>query len=294
MAAIQVDIIQGSPEWHLRRGKHACASDIAAILEEETAYKTMRDVWFEKSGFGEPEDEDKAFIFARGHEVEAEIRQIFSKHTKIEVKPTCFENGIFFASLDGYDKALGILEVKLVGKEVLKSIADGILPAHHRIQVQAQLYTSESDKAFYAARAPKVKDPVVVEVGRNEKFIKQMVKKVEAFWETVQSGKVPPLSAADTLFITDPKQVELFNRLKALKTQKDSLDAEYDEIDKLVRALAKHPRVKCGDITISETTRAGSIDYLKIPEVSVLGEEYLETFRKKASTFKTIRFGKGV
>src|ERR1700733_11913673 len=109
-AAKQIQIIQGSPEWHNWRRKGIGASDVAALFGK-SPYKTKRDLWFEKAGLGEPDDEDRTYIFRKGHEAEAELRELFSKHTKIEISPACFEkDDIFLASLDGYHKSLGILE----------------------------------------------------------------------------------------------------------------------------------------------------------------------------------------
>lgn len=294
MSARQVHVEQGSQEWLLRRRKSVCASDIPALFTDRNGepispYKTERDLFFEKSGLVDLEDEDKSYIFQKGHEAEAKIRDLFIKHTKIPVKPTCFENGIFFCSLDGYDNG-EILEAKLVGRDLLKKIANKQIPEHHKIQVNAQLYISESDKAYYGAKAPLTKNGVVVEIGRDEKLIKKIIQKGEAFHEAVLKGKIPPLSPRDTLFITDPRHTKLFARLSKLKLEKDKIDAEYDELDKLCKAIANHPRVRCGDVTITEVERAGAIDYLKIPEVKALAQKYIEKFRKRSSKYKQIRF----
>lgn len=292
--ARQVPFEQGSREWLLRRRKSVCASDIPALFtgpdgEPIDPHKTVRDLFFEKSGLVEPDEGDKAFIFRKGKQAEAELRKLFIEHTQIPIKATCFENGVFFCSLDGYHNGQ-ILEAKLVGRDVLKQIAKRDIPEHHRIQINSQLFISESDKAFYGAKAPSVEEGVVVEIGRDEKLIKQIKAKGEAFYEAVLKGKIPPLSPRDTLFITDPKHIKLFGRLSRLKIEKDRIDAEYDELDKLIKAIANHPRVRCNDVTVTEAERAGSIDYTKIPEVQSLAKEYIERFRKKSTIYKTIRF----
>lgn len=292
MSAKQLDLIQGSPEWHVWRATGIGASDAAALFGK-SPYKTKRDLFFEKSGFGQPDDEDRSYIYQRGHDTEDDIRSAFSDLTGIEVKPTCFENGIFLASLDGFDKRLGILEAKLVGKDVLAKIAKGETPEHHRIQVQSQLYSSEADKAFYAARAPGVKKGHVVEIGRDETLIKEIIEAGEELWAAIQSGDVPSLSAGDTLFITDPTEIAIFKRLTELRAQKELIEAAYDEAEKLAKALAVHSRVRCGNIAITEVEKRGSVDYKKIPEVKAMAEEYLEQFRGKTSVYKMLRFVKG-
>jgi putative phage-type endonuclease len=268
------------------------ASDSPPLFDL-SPHKTKRDLWFEKAGLGEPDDEDRSYIFRKGHEAEAELRELVSKHAKMEINPTCFENGIFGASLDGYDKALGVLEAKLVGKDVLeraKSLNE--IPEHHRIQIQHQLYATESDKAYWVAKDMKSKGGHVIPIGRDETFIKTLRKEVERFWETLQDVEPPPLSDRDTMFLVDPKQVEIFQNLAKLKFQKDTLERMYEDLEKKAKALATHTRVKCANVLVLEIERAGSIEYGKIPEVKALAEEYIESFRKKSSRYKSIRFGK--
>lgn len=293
MAAKQVHIIQGTNAWHDWRRKGIGASDIAALFGK-SPYKTKRDLWFEKAGLGEPDDEDRSYIFRRGHETEAMLRELFTAQTKIEITPTCFEKDeIYLASLDGYEPATALYEFKLVGKEVLKTAKEKQeIPEHHWIQIQAQLHASDLDKAFWGGMAPKTKGGVVVEFGRDEKFIKKMRKETEIFWEMLNTNTVPALTDQDTLFIIDPVQVAIFQELAFLKVKKDTIEDAYAELEAKAKALATHPKVKCGNATVSEVERAGSIDYGKIPEVKNLAEEYLESFRKKASKYKQIRFGK--
>lgn len=292
MSALKVDLVQGSPEWHSWRENGVGASDVPALFNK-SPYKTKRDLFFEKAGYGTHNDEDRSYIYQKGHEAEIEIRELFSKHTKIELSPACFERDIIFrASLDGYDKSQGILEAKLVGKEVLKKALDGEIPEHHRIQIQSQLYTSDSDKAFWGARAPKVSGGVVVEIGRDEKLIAQIKVEVEMFWERLQKNQIPELSPQDTLFLTAKNQVSTFQRLKELRAQKEIIDACYAEMEKIAKSFATHPKVMCEGVLVTEVERSGAIDYLKIPEIAALEKEYLEQFRKKSSVYKMIRFGK--
>lgn len=292
MAAKQVNIVQGGADWHLWRRKGIGASDVAALFGL-SPYKTARDLFMEKMGFGEAEDEDKSFIFQRGHEAEAQIRALFKEHTNIDLEPTCFENDFFLASLDGYKKAIGTLEAKLVGKEILKRIVQNEeLPKHHEIQVQAQLHTSESDKTFYGAVAPKITGGAIVEIGRNEKLIKEIIRKGEQFREALETGKIPELTAQDIKFITNPEQRRIFEEYAVLKKKKSELEEALSSLESQVKSLADHPKVQCGEVCVTSFERAGSIQYAKIPEIKGLQKEYLEKFRAKASQVKMIRLKK--
>jgi putative phage-type endonuclease len=291
MSAKQVHFRQGMPEWKGWRLTGVSASAVSSLFDKNP-YKTKRDLFFELSGYGEPEEEDKSLIYLRGHETEAKIRRLFFDQTKIEMEPTCFEKDqIFLASLDGYDKTAGILEAKLVGKEVLeRARASGQIPENHWIQIQAQLHASDSDKAYWGALEYRSERGVVVELGRDEKFITEIRKKVFEFWDALQAGKAPALTAQDTYFITDASQIAIFERLSEIKAQKDAIEEIYSELEAQAKALASHSRIRCGTVTITEAERSGSIDYAKIPEIKALASEYLERFRKKPTRYKTIRF----
>lgn len=292
-AAKQVQITQGTKEWHEWRRKGIGASDVAALFGK-SPYKTKRDLFFEKAGLGEPEDEDRSYIFRKGHEAEAAIRKLFSKHTKIEISPACFEKeNVYLCSLDGYQRGIAILEAKLVGKEVLsKAHTTGEIPEHHWIQVQSQLHGSDSDKVFWGGVAPKVQDGVVVEFGRDEKFIKCIRAEVEDFYGMLEKNIVPPMSSQDTLFLTDPNLLAMAKELSILNAEMKEMELAYAELEKQIKDAAIHSKVKCGSLTISQVERSGSIDWQKVPEVKALSEEYLEKFRKKSSLYKQIRFGK--
>ena len=293
MNSKKINLIQGTNEWLQWRSRGVGASDVAALFGK-SPYKTKRDLWVEKAGLcepDEPDDESKAFIMRKGHEIEAEIREMFLKSTGVDLEPACFERDVIFrASLDGYEQKTGVLEAKLVGRETLKKAAQGEIPEHHRIQIQAQLFTAEADKAFWGGKAPKVKDGVVVEIGRDEKLISQIKVEVEVFWESLQSGKAPELAKGDTLFLQDQAALSLAVELKNLKAQKDEIEARYKELDERLKGLAPHSKTKIGELLVLEVERSGSIDYAKIPEIKALEKDYLESFRKKPSVYKTIKF----
>lgn len=289
-AARQVHITQGTPEWLEWRKPLITASDVSALFDKND-YKSETDLWFEKSGFGEADEEDRSYIFREGHKAEAELRALFKKHEHLDIKPACFEKDeIFGASLDGYFPGF-VFEAKLVGLEVFQKAEEtGEIPEAHWIQIQSQLHASESDKAVWGAKTPKRKDKLAIEIGRDEPFIKLIRDKTFAFMEKVRSGKKPELSQKDILFITDPAKIAIFRELAAIKARKDEIDAEYAKLEAQVEKMASHPRVRCENVHISVFERAGSIDYKKVPEVKALDEVYLEKFRGKSSLVKQIRF----
>src|SRR5690606_6136180 len=124
----------------------------AAVLNE-SPYMTRRDLYLSKKGLLHKEDEDKSFIYQRGHEAETQMRgEIFALlgHT---FEPICIEHPEFSwmrASLDGYSDAFGVLETKLVGKDVLKAaIEKQEIPRHHWIQMQHQMTVAGVDSGKY-------------------------------------------------------------------------------------------------------------------------------------------------
>lgn len=289
MSSKRVELAQGSSEWLAWRKGGLGGSDSPAVLGK-SPYLTARDLWFEKAGLAEP-PRGNEYVFQKGHETEQKVRELFFRQTNIEMRPACFQNGsIFRASLDGHDRSYGNMEAKLVGNQVLKKAKGGEIPEHHRIQIQHGLYVSEMDKCYWCGHDGKA-NGVVIEIGRDEKLIAEIVAKGLDFWGMLERNEPPPLTARDTLFLTDPEAKKIFSRLKKIKEQKDLLDALYSELEQQVKSLSSHPRYGCEGVMVSLVERAGSIDYSKVPELREKGSEYLESFRKRPSSYKRITFG---
>jgi len=283
---------QNTPEWHAWRNAGLGGSD-APIVTGESPYRTPLQLYREKIGEPIVSDEDgNDFIFSKGHQTEGLIRKQFQDLTGVEMQPLCLVHPQFEhlrASLDGFDPKLGVLEAKLVGQVALEQAREGIIPSHHRTQIQHQLAVSECDVAQWFGHDGK-KNGVLVEVRRDEEFIKHLLDLEHEFWERVRTRQAPPLSMRDYLI---PEDLRLLAQLRDAKEMAENAQAAYEALKEQVVNTYHHPRIAGAGIKLFKVERQGSINYKSVPELKSLDQEYLEKYRGKGSVSWTIRMDGG-
>lgn len=294
MSAVIVSLLQGTSEWNAWRMNGIGGSD-APVIEGTSPYKTVRDLFFEKTGqqSSSEEDDSKEFIFAKGHKVEALIRKQFHEQTGVEMKPVCMEHGDYNylrVSLDGFDSSRGVLEGKLVGQDVLlEASKTGRIPDFHFTQMQHGFMVSGADIGHWFGHDGK-KNGIVVPIRANSEFIKRLEDKEHQFWDNVQNRVVPPLSDRDYLV---PEDDSLLVELRDAKELAENAQAQFEALRTRAVELFNHPKIAGGGLKIFKVTRQGSLDLLSVPEIAnvrtTLKDDYLEAFRKKGSESWTVR-----
>lgn len=264
---VAVKLVQGSAEWHAWRREGIGGSDAPAV-EGISPYRTPLMVAMEKTGrpvVGD-DDESKEFIFAQGHKTEALIRAQFRELTGAEMEPTCRVHPRFDyirASLDGLDPKFGVLEGKMVGQAVLEAARKGTIPAHHYSQIQHQLAVVDHDRAQWFGHDGK-KTGLLVEVKRDEEYIKRLLEQEHRFWSDLKAGKLPALSERDYLV---PDDQTLLNELRDAKEHAENAAAAFEHLRSLAIAKYGHPRVAGVGIKLIRTKGRESFDPLQVPEV---------------------------
>ncbi len=290
------DIIQGSDSWKAFRMQGIGGSDAPAVMNN-SPYKTPLQLYREKAGLkNELDEEDNEYIFAKGHATEKLIRKEFQDLMKVEMNPICVIHDRYDfiqASLDGYDEKLGVLEAKLVGKEVLKAALEKAeIPAHHYTQIQHQLAVTGSDIAQWFGHNGKDQG-ALVEVRADKKYIANMITYEELFWDMVRTRTAPPLSERDYLI---PDDESLLNELRDAKELAENASLAYEAMKSKVLEVYKHPKIAGAGLKIYRTIRDGSLSVKDIPEVKdilmKLPQDYLDKFKGKGSTSYTVRFNK--
>lgn len=288
-----VQLTQGTQEWHEFRLKGIGGSD-APVVDGTSPYRTIRELFFEKSGKPTPIEEDasKEFIFAKGHRTEGLIRKEFRDLTGVDMVPICGIHPQFEyirCSLDGFDPKLGVLEAKLVGKAALVQARDGMIPPHHFTQIQHQMEVTGADVAHWFGHDGS-KAGVLVPIKRDAEFLKRLMDSEHRFWQDVLSGKEPPLGERDYLI---PDDQTVLKELRDAKELAENAQAQYEAIRAKAVETYKHSRIKGGGLTLYKSERAGSLKVKDIPEVSAiletLPEEYLQKFTAKSSVSWTVR-----
>jgi putative phage-type endonuclease len=267
---------QNTPEWHIFRREKIGASD-APVIMCENPWRTPLQLFEEKVGFRNIQENE---AMKRGKELEPIARQKFIEYTGIEVEDKVLihpEHSWMIASLDGIDKSQKhIVEIKCPGQKTHEEAKSGIIPKIYRAQLQHQMEVAQLDKAFYFSYYEF--DCVLLEIHRDDNYIKIMIEKEMDFWNCVQTFTPPdPIESdykdrrTDLTFILAEDDY-----LSAKKKRMHWEDEEVKMKDVLI-SMAKGENCRGNNIKVCKVTRKGNIDYSLVPQ---LHEINLEPYRK--------------
>lgn len=180
-----IDCEQGTPEWHAARCGIPTASrfkDILAKGELKTRTKYLRDLAAEVIRGTVEEDGYSNAHMDRGREQEEEARELYAFARGVEPQPVGFvRNGRAGCSPDSFVGDDGGLEIKTaLGHIQIERLQKGTLPTEHIAQVQGGLWITGRqwwDFESYSRGLP----PLIIRVERDEEYIAQLAKAVEAF-----------------------------------------------------------------------------------------------------------------
>lgn len=165
---------QGSPEWLEIRRRYATASEMAAILKVKGAYGSRKRLLKDKvSGYEKPLDEYTTAMFARGHEVEAELRVWAEEKLGMKLPPAVVldkELGIL-ASIDGINFEHGvIIETKNSwAKGKLEMARNHQVWEPYRVQILTQMLVTGIELAFLCMRDDVTGEVYLIAVEPDEK-----------------------------------------------------------------------------------------------------------------------------
>jgi putative phage-type endonuclease len=189
-----ISLQQGSQEWLDWRESKIAATD-ASIIMGLNPFKNVVTLWKEKLSIvaAPPANEH----MRRGQELEPIARALFIEETGIDVEPLVIESDKYSwmgASLDGIDATRKIIvEIKCPSADTHLLAANGGIKPYYEAQMQHQLYASEAEICYYVSYNTGC-DPkfVVLEITRNEEFIKEMIACEEKFYHDNLCGMKQP------------------------------------------------------------------------------------------------------
>lgn len=190
-----IDCDQGTPEWFAARAGIPTASEFSTVMARGkdggasvTRAKYLRQLAGEilteeptPEGFTNPHME-------RGKLMEQEAREFYAFVRQAEPLQVGFiRNGRKGGSPDSLIGDKGGLEIKTAIPAVqIERLQRGGLPAEHKAQVQGNLWVSEREWWDFMSYWPKL-PPLIVRVYRDEGYIAEIAKAVDAFNEEVDS-----------------------------------------------------------------------------------------------------------
>lgn len=266
---LKIDLEQGTAEWHEFRKKHIGSSD-SPIIMGESRWCTPYRLWRQKNDLDPSPEENSAMKW--GKKKEEEARQELSRRLEIELIPIVgVSKEIFWASasLDG----LSIDGKTLVEIKNPTTKRAPIIPKEYMPQLQKQMFVTELDKMIYFDYT----SDFVLEVERDEAFIKKMLAAEEEFWDCLKNLRPPKSPENNFVVREDTAFSEASLVWKALDSQIKELEKKEKEARDYLLNLAGDQNVRNLHISIQKVVRKGNIDYTRIPELQNID---LEKYRK--------------
>jgi len=268
MSALQ----QNTEEW-LEFRKSKIGSSDAPIIMGKSPWKTPYDLWEEKLGMRESFWESKAM--RRGKDLEPVALKSFQEKTGCVMWPdvkTHPEHHFIIASLDGITmNGKAAVEIKCPGEKTHQMALDGEIPEHYQIQMQHQLAVTDLAKMYYFSFDGE--DGVILELQRDEEFIKEMIGKEAAFY-TCMKDLVPPVQTReDPLWCASAEQWRAIQRKKMVLEQEEKICKQT-----LIQLAGNSDARGCG-LRLTKYLRKGAVQYNKIPELTGVD---LDAYRKES------------
>lgn len=269
------NLIQQTDEWlAFRRGKIG-ASD-APVIMGVSPWSTPHKLWLEKLSFGEKR---KTSAMQRGIELEETARDKFEEMTGLFVIPQVVEHKSIewmIASLDGITiEKDAIVEIKCSGKEDHASALAGKIPEKYFPQVQHQLEVCELEKAYYFSYNET--KSVVLEVFRDDKYIKKMIQIEADFWNCLQDFIPPAMTEKDYIQKGDDVWNAAANEWLLINRKLKAMEPREKELRELLISMANKQNSIGGGVKVSRMIRKGSVDYSRIPGIQSVN---LDQYRK--------------
>lgn len=182
------DCEQGTPEWYACRLGIPTASEFDTVMAKGRGggeSKTRRTYLLKLIGeklTGQPMENYSNAHMERGKVMEQEARDLYAMLTDtVPTKVGFLRNGRKGCSPDSLIGDKGLLEIKTKLPHLqLDALLGGYLPAEHVAQCQGQLWIAEREWLDFFSYWPGL-EPLMVRVTRNDKYIDELAKAVQAF-----------------------------------------------------------------------------------------------------------------
>jgi len=269
-------IQQNTQEWLDLRKNHIGASD-APIILGQSPWKTSFQLWEEKLGLRPSPQMNAAMM--RGHELEPIARQAYNDYTGNCAEPEVVfhpEHKWMMASLDGIslDRSV-IVEIKCPGQKDHDVAGSGKIPDKYYAQLQHQLATINLNLLHYFSYRDG--EFHLVEVERDDKFIKKMLAKEGKFWQQLQDFEPPALDDRDFVQKEDQNWQTLAQQWSAANAELAEIKAKEKELRDALIQQANNQNCHGFGVKVQKVVRKGSVDYKAIPELEGLN---LDKYRK--------------
>lgn len=257
----------------------------APIIMEESPYATPYQLWERRLKGIEIEEN---IAMKRGKEWEPFAREKLEKLLNVILFPISLESSEYpfmTGNIDAIDLDGKIMaEIKMNGKERHEMAKQGKVPQEHYGQLQHYLSLKKLPGMYYFS-CPYQEEGVIVEVARDDKYIRTMIEKEEVFWNCLQTFEPPELIAKDYLNQDENNEwLKLAKEIESLKIEDKRLKALHEKkekelMEKLIELSGNKNSTAAGYRLYWKTIK-GRVDYDKVPELQGIN---LNQYRKESS-----------
>lgn len=190
---IEVELNQGSKEWHIFRS-HGIGASESNIVAGMSKWNTVVDLWAAKTG-RPTEPFEMTPAIQHGIDTEPEARKQFILATNLHIEPKCFISGKYSfirASLDGISNCHKIVvEIKCPSAlGIHMKTIKGTIPEYYYPQLQHQLYVSSGTLCCFWSYVQTM-GGFMIEVKPNLPYIAELVHREKLLWEHIQNDTEP-------------------------------------------------------------------------------------------------------
>ena len=280
-------IEQGTSAWHNFRRLGVGGSDIPSVIGI-SPWKTVHQLWLEKTGQVEPEDLSNNYAVQRGVQNEPKARAELELITGLEFPPVLAvhpEYDFMRVSLDGQNDDT-LCEIKVPGKKTFDDAKNGVVADHYMAQIQYQLMVSGCKKAIYFCFNPEQGKHALINVAPDATYQDKIKAAVIKFWGQVKSNEAPELTDKDYKDVEGLEFSTLADAWKVLTSQLKPIEAQLKMVELKLKDYTKdHAAIRGCGIRILRSSRKGAVDYDKIPQLKCID---LEAYRKAPVTVRSI------
>lgn len=270
-------LVQQTQEWLNFRKNHLGASDAPPIMDV-SPWKTSYQLWLEKMDLIPSTFQSSAM--KRGIQLESEASLNFSLMTGHAVSPKVIIHPaipFMMASMDGISEDGKVaVEIKCPGFKDHSLAATGVVPEKYYPQLQHQLEVCQLDKLYYFSFSADSQH--LIEMGRNDKYIKTMLEKEEEFWECMQTF-VAPACKNPAIIRNDDIWRTMVDQWNENELHLNPRLARKEEMRKGFQEMAGDYTTVGHGLRVMKVIRKGLIDYSKVSELKGID---LEPYRKES------------
>lgn len=266
----------GSKEWKERRRATIGSSDAPSIMRV-SPYKSAYQLWEEKV-FGKEQVLNQSM--KRGNDLEPVAKKWFENKIGINVSPESITHPCYSwmtATLDGYNKEKRVLvEIKCPNRDDHRLATSGKVPDKYYPQLQHQLEVTDLDNMYYLSFDGE--EGVIVEVGRDDNYINNLIEEERKFQYGVIHLEPPALSDLDWIDMeNDENWKDLAPRFKEVDYLINELEEERNFLRAQFVLFSEGRNARGHGIKLTKSMTKGNVEYSKIPQ---LEDVDLEKYRK--------------